>query len=287
MNMKNILNKLTEIGDQSSKQQLNETISITADGNEGMTLVNMLKLAGQPVIPSATPPVSDLSMDTTIEEIETDMYANTPDEKVCDTETMLSGGNDLHKEKGAYYKANGGDNAMALEARLKKMFNEINESSDDSKKDKHDKKDKESKSKKIKESIAMGEAQHSFQPKLVFVDDYHEFADVQKHLQIIDKGYRVKEVTFSSNSGMYVGVVYHISKVPTKVEINNMVQEKGISEAKYEKDISDKEPVIVKGVKGMDSKPFTKKFKNMAAYEKWADSEEAGNYEVRTVEKAH
>lgn len=53
--------------------------------------------------------------------------------------------------------------------------------------------------------------------------------------------------------------------------------------ASYEKDMDENKPVVIKGVKGMKSTPFTKKFKNMAAYEKWADSEAAENFEVYEV----
>lgn len=60
--------------------------------------------------------------------------------------------------------------------------------------------------------------------------------------------------------------------------------QKKVRETSYEKDMDDKKPIIVHGVKGMDSKPFTKKFKNQAAYEKWADSEAAGNFEVQQVQ---
>ena len=56
-----------------------------------------------------------------------------------------------------------------------------------------------------------------------------------------------------------------------------------LDEASYEKDMSPNKPVIVKGVKGMKSTPFTKKFKNQAAYEKWADSDAAGDYTIHQV----
>jgi hypothetical protein len=62
-------------------------------------------------------------------------------------------------------------------------------------------------------------------------------------------------------------------------------EEVELSEANtsYEKDMDHDKPVVVSGVKGMKSTPFRKKFKNMAAYDKWSDSEEAGNYEVHNV----
>lgn len=56
-----------------------------------------------------------------------------------------------------------------------------------------------------------------------------------------------------------------------------------LEEAAYETDLDPEKPVVVKGVKGMDSKPFTKKFRNQAAYDKWADSEEADDYDVNQV----
>jgi hypothetical protein len=56
-----------------------------------------------------------------------------------------------------------------------------------------------------------------------------------------------------------------------------------IEESSYQKDIDEKKPVYAQGVKGAKSKPFKKKFKNMAAYEKWADTDEAGDYEVHQV----
>lgn len=51
----------------------------------------------------------------------------------------------------------------------------------------------------------------------------------------------------------------------------------------YEKDMDNNKPVVVKGVRGANSKPFTKKFKNGAAYDRWLDSEAAGDYEVHQV----
>jgi hypothetical protein len=58
---------------------------------------------------------------------------------------------------------------------------------------------------------------------------------------------------------------------------------KKINEVSMEKDIDEKKPIIIKGVKGMKSKPFSKKFKNMEAYNKWCDSDEAGDCDVTQV----
>lgn len=41
--------------------------------------------------------------------------------------------------------------------------------------------------------------------------------------------------------------------------------------------------VVIKGVRGMKSTPFSKKFKNLAAYEAWLDGEEAEDYEIYAV----
>ena len=53
--------------------------------------------------------------------------------------------------------------------------------------------------------------------------------------------------------------------------------------AAHQKDMDNKKPVYAQGVKGMKSTPFTKKFKTMDHYNKWADSEHAGNHEVHRV----
>ena len=51
----------------------------------------------------------------------------------------------------------------------------------------------------------------------------------------------------------------------------------------YQKDMDEKKPVYAQGVKGMKSKPFTKKFKSMDHYNKWADSEHSSDHEVHRV----
>jgi hypothetical protein len=55
------------------------------------------------------------------------------------------------------------------------------------------------------------------------------------------------------------------------------------ADTSYEKDMDSDKPVVIHGVKGAKSTPFRKKFKNMAAYDRWSDSEEASNYEVHQV----
>lgn len=61
---------------------------------------------------------------------EKEEYANEPDEMIGDLDDVIRPGNDLHKEKRMYKKANGGDNAMAIESvreMLDKRYREIKE----------------------------------------------------------------------------------------------------------------------------------------------------------------
>lgn len=60
-------------------------------------------------------------------------------------------------------------------------------------------------------------------------------------------------------------------------------ESKKIGETSVERDLDPDKTIIVKGVKGMKSTPFIKKFKNMAAYDKWSDSEDFGNYEIYQI----
>jgi hypothetical protein len=53
-----------------------------------------------------------------------------------------------------------------------------------------------------------------------------------------------------------------------------------------ERGLQDHEPRIVSGVKGMNSKSFSKKFPHAKAMEKWMDSDDYGNHEVHRIEKA-
>lgn len=56
-----------------------------------------------------------------------DEYANSPDQIVAPMSAAIPGGDDLHKPKGAYPKAAGGDNPMALEelkTRLNSLYQE-------------------------------------------------------------------------------------------------------------------------------------------------------------------
>jgi hypothetical protein len=48
--------------------------------------------------------------------------------------------------------------------------------------------------------------------------------------------------------------------------------DKVMNEAAYADDLNPDAPILVQGVRGMESKPFKKKFKNMAAFEEWLDT---------------
>lgn len=50
----------------------------------------------------------------------------------------------------------------------------------------------------------------------------------------------------------------------------------------YEDDIDPDEKIVVKGVRGVNSKPFTKKFRNMKAADKWMDDNE-GDVDIQQV----
>lgn len=70
---------------------------------------------------------------------------------------------------------------------------------------------------------------------------------------------------------------------------DNAKIEKGINKTKlketaYEKDLDHNKPIRVEGVYGAKSRPFSKKFKNMSHYEKWADSDQnSGNFDAHRV----
>lgn len=66
-------------------------------------------------------------------------------------------------------------------------------------------------------------------------------------------------------------------------ELETVGDHKFVKEAAYAGDLDPNAPIVVTGVKGMASKPFKKKFKNMDAYDVWCDSEEAGDCEVHKV----
>ena len=103
------------------KEKVEEGISIQADGNEAMVLLDILKLAGRPA-----PQESSCGCGMT-EEDSDPTYTNTPDEKISDMSAATPSGNDMHAPTDSWRAAAGADNPMvaAMEGKLKKMFEEI------------------------------------------------------------------------------------------------------------------------------------------------------------------
>ena len=103
---------------EEDKEKVEESIVIQADGEEAAALLGMLKLAG---MPHDQPAMEERDIE----------YANTPDEHVKPFAAAVPAGNDLHKAKGAYRAAAGGDNPMAmeelnkLEGKLKSMYESL------------------------------------------------------------------------------------------------------------------------------------------------------------------
>lgn len=57
-----------------------------------------------------------------------------------------------------------------------------------------------------------------------------------------------------------------------------------VVESSYQSDLDEKKPVVVSGVKGMKSIPFTKKFKNYQHFLNWSEKDEnAGNHAIHHV----
>lgn len=73
------------------------------------------------------------------------------------------------------------------------------------------------------------------------------------------------------------------SKKMKKEEEDEEDDEDEMNEVAIQMGMNEKKPVVAVGVKGVDSKAFKKKFKNYAAYEKWADSDAADDFEIRKV----
>ena len=103
---------------EEGKDKVEESIVIQADGEEAAALLGMLKLAG---MPHEQPAMEERDIEN----------ANTPDEHVKPFAAAVPAGNDLHKAKGAYRAAAGGDNPMAmeelnkLEGKLKSMYESL------------------------------------------------------------------------------------------------------------------------------------------------------------------
>lgn len=71
----------------------------------------------------------------------------------------------------------------------------------------------------------------------------------------------------------------------TRTQLKEIIREElqRLSEYSTEKNLDKNDTIVVQGVKGMNSKSFTKKFKNYRAFEKWADSPTANDYEIQYI----
>jgi len=104
---------ITHEGKKMKKDKMNESIMIATDSpEEASMMMQILKLAGvQPVSQNMiNQPAAEVPTDAQADET----YSNTPDPKVSDISSVTASGDDLHRAKGAYIKAAGGDNPMAI-----------------------------------------------------------------------------------------------------------------------------------------------------------------------------
>jgi hypothetical protein len=58
------------------------------------------------------------------------------------------------------------------------------------------------------------------------------------------------------------------------------------SNTRYEADLEADETRVVTGVRGMASRPFSRRFRNADAMDRWLESEAAGDYEIHSIERA-
>lgn len=97
----------------------------------------------------------------------------------------------------------------------------------------------------------------------------------KKHFK--KKGYKVHDAE-------HVGMIHEEVEDTMQTTISFKEFQAKLDEAgAYQKDMDEKKPVFAQGVKGVKSKPFVKKFKSQQHYEKWAESDAAGDHEVHHV----
>ena len=95
---------ITHEGKKMKKDKMNESVVIATDTpEEASMMMKLLQLAGVNPVNQNQP---EVKADET--------YANTPKEKYSDIKAAIPNGTDLNREKGAYVKAAGGDNPMAI-----------------------------------------------------------------------------------------------------------------------------------------------------------------------------
>ena len=95
------------------KNKMNESVVIATDTpEEASMMMQLLQLAGVKTVSQnmINQPAAEVPTDAQADET----YSNTPDPKVSDIKSVTASGDDLHRAKGAYIKAAGGDNPMAI-----------------------------------------------------------------------------------------------------------------------------------------------------------------------------
>ena len=103
----------------------------------------------------------------------------------------------------------------------------------------------------------------------------HERGDAKKKQMHLDNAKTARYSMKSTEIAKHKDLLDKYSQMREEVELDEA--------GAYQKDIDEKKPVHAQGVKGMKSKPFTKKFKTMDHFNKWADSEKSGDHEVHRV----
>jgi len=107
-----VWDKVNKENKENEGKKMNESVVIATDNpEEAAMMMQLLKLAGvQPVDQDMINPQSAQEPEVQADED----YANTPKEKYSDIKAAVPNGTDLNREKGAYVKAAGGDNPMAI-----------------------------------------------------------------------------------------------------------------------------------------------------------------------------
>jgi len=104
---------ITHEGKKMKKDKMSESIMIATDSpEEASMMMQILKLAG--VTPVSQNMINQPAAEVPADAQADETYSNTPDPKVSNIKAVLPSGDDLHKAKGAYIKAAGGDNPMAI-----------------------------------------------------------------------------------------------------------------------------------------------------------------------------
>lgn len=121
-----------EEANESAESELEEAIMISAEGSEAEALLQILKLSGMAPPPAPAPMSAPAPVASPAPDLDTmgmemqDEYSNSPDELEQDIDSVISTGNDLHKEKTQYAASQPGDNPMkAFEGRFKSILNDL------------------------------------------------------------------------------------------------------------------------------------------------------------------